>query len=367
MNCQSVVGNVGETYMVPGAEIRYSWQVTDESGERFESEELSVIYEDNRFDWQSITEGNLVVNYYFGDEASARSVLNVATETVDRFSQLLNTTIDHPVKIWVYQTAEEMQPAIASRRGEGNDNTIRTLGEVGASDTALVASDTEFLEIVRHELAHVVTGAATRDHLVEIPVWVNEGLSTYAQNNLLPNEAQALTTAIQRNTVLPITSLGVSARGTGSVVSLFYAQSGSIVAFMIEALGEEKFGEFVAAMKNDTTEGALQSVYGLDLIGLENAWREAVGLPEFDPNAPTPDVNQSQDADPTATPRPQAQGNQNNDDEDEENTPAQTAPGNDDGGGIPTIVIALIALLVAFFALLGAAAYLSVRGQDRAG
>jgi hypothetical protein len=365
MNCQAVVGNIGETYMVPGAEVVYSWQVTDEAGGRFLTEEATIVYEDTRFDWQELTEGNLTVYYYFGDEESQRAVLNAATETIDRFTALLDTTIDFPVKIWVYQTAQDMQPAIASRRGQGNDNTIQTLGEVGASDTALVSRDTEFLDIVRHELAHVVTRAATRGHLVDIPVWVNEGMSTYAQRNLLPNEEAALNNAIQRNSVLPITSLGVSARGTGGVVSLFYAQSGSIVAFMIEVLGEDKFGEFVAAMANDTPEGALQSVYGLDLIGLENAWREAVGLPPFDPSAPTPDVSQNQN--PQPTPTVAASRAEDDEDEPEQDTPTQSAGDDSDGGGISFIVLLLIGLSVAMVGLLAAAAFLALQGRRPAG
>jgi hypothetical protein len=365
MNCQVVVGNVGATYMVPGAQVVYSWAVTDEAGTRFQSEEATITYEDVRFDWNSVTEGNLTVNYYFGDEASARNVLNVATETVNRFTALMKTTLDFPVKIWVYETARDMQPAIASRRGQGDDGSIQTLGEVGASDTALVSRDTEFLDIVRHELTHVVTNAATSTHLAEVPTWINEGLSTYSQNQLLPNEGRALTSAIDRNAVLPITSLGVSVRGSAGEVSLFYAQSGSIVAFMIDALGEDKFGDFIAAMKNDTTEGALQSVYGLDLLGLENAWRAAVGLPPFDPNA-TPQ-SQSQNPAPTATPGPASQGNNPNDSNNNRgNTPANTA-GDSDGNGLSTIVIVLVALSVLFVGLLAAAGFLALRGRGTAG
>jgi hypothetical protein len=289
--------------------------------------------------------------------------LNAASETVTRYSDLLNTTIDFPIKIWVYETAQDMQPAIASRRGQGNDNTIQTLGEVGASDTALVSRDTAFLDIVRHELAHVVTRAATRGHLVDIPIWINEGMSTYAQNNLLPNEEAALGSAVQRNAVLPITSLGASARGTGSVVSLFYAQSGAIVAFMIETLGEDKWGEFIAAMKNDTPEGALETVYGLDLLGLENAWRESVGLPAVDPSAPqpTPPPAQNQEPDPTPT-QPAAQGQNDDDDEPDQDQPAQS-PGDSDDGGISLIVVLLVGLSVAMVALLGAAGFLALQGR----
>jgi hypothetical protein len=175
-----------------------------------------------------------------------------------------------------------MAPAVASRRGSGPDDSVRTLGEVGADDTALVSRDTDFLNIVRHELAHIVTNAATDHHLADLPVWINEGLSTYAQNDLLASEADALDLAIRRDRVLPISSLGSAARGSASEVSIFYAQSGSIIAFMIDVLGEEKFADFLEALARDTVDGALKTVYGFDTLGLENAWRAAVGLPEVE-------------------------------------------------------------------------------------
>jgi Peptidase MA superfamily len=279
-SCNVTVGSSQESYMVPGAQVSYYWELTDSSGASLSTDPQTVIYEDTRYEWEQLTQGNLTVNYYFGDAASNQTVLDVAQETIDRFSKLERTTVDFPVKIWVYRTAAEMAPAVASRIGNGPNTSVRTLGEVAASDTALVSRDSDFLNIVRHELTHIVTGAATRNYLADIPVWINEGLSTYAQHDLLPSESQALDLAIQRDAVLPITSLGSAARGNGNQVSIFYAESGSIIAYMIDVLGEDKFGDFLEALANDTPDGALQTVYGFDTLGLENAWRKAVGLPE---------------------------------------------------------------------------------------
>jgi hypothetical protein len=280
VTCNATVGNSAQTYMVPGAEIVYSWEVTDATGARFDTPEQRTTYRDDRFQWESISEGNLTVYYYFGDAQSQQTVLRTARETINDIGRLMNARVDHRVKVWVYRTAAEMQPAVASRRGQGPNTSVQTLGEVGASDTALVSRDTDFLNIVRHEVAHIVTRAATRNHIADIPIWINEGISSYAQSDLLPSEAQALRTAIQRNRVLPITSLGASARGAAEVVSLFYAQSGSIVTYLVETHGEEKFAQFIAALASDTTEGALKKVYDFDLLGLENNWRRAIGLPE---------------------------------------------------------------------------------------
>ena len=278
INCTADVGVSQASYMVPGAEIVYSWEVEDAAGASLRTEEARFMYEDDRFTWESITEANLTVYFYFGDQDSQRLVLSTARETIDRLSALMATRVDLPVKIWVYRTAQEMQPAVASRRGQGPSSSVQTLGEVGASDTALISRDTDFLNIVRHELAHIVTRQATDDHITDIPVWINEGISTYAQRELLPSEARALDLAIRRDAVLPITSLSVSARGTADLVSLFYAQSGSLIAYLVETGGEAQFGRFIAALGRATADDAMLQVYGFDRLGLENGWRQSVGL-----------------------------------------------------------------------------------------
>jgi len=288
INCTALVGSSAQSYMVPGAEVVYFWEIEDAAGGRLSTPEERTTYQDTRYKWESATDGNITVFFYQGSEQSSATVLRTARETIDRFSQLEGTRITFPVKIYVYQTSREMQPAIASRRGSGPDNSVATLGEVSASDTALVSRDTDFLNIVRHELTHIVTRAATQGSLSELPVWINEGLSTYAQRELLPGEAAALELALKRNQALPLLSLSASARGSSSQVSIFYAQSGSVVAFMVDKLGPEKFAPFLQAMRADTLDNALKKTYGLDLNGLENEWRKAVGLPPIDTSAAGP-------------------------------------------------------------------------------
>ena len=280
VNCQAAVGNNALSNLVPGAVVVYHWELEDADGETLSTDEMTAVYEDDRFEWESITDGNLTVYFYFGSEDTHRTVLRTARETIDGISQLLDTRLNFPIKIWVYTTADDLQAAVASRRTRGPDSSVRTLGEVGAADTALVSRDVDFLNIVRHELAHIVTGQATTSHIA-FPGWINEGISTFAQSTLLPDEEAALAIAIRRDAVFPITSLTGSAQGAAGTVSLFYGQSGAIITFMVEELGEKNFADFVAALRLNTLDGALMEVYGFDGLGLENAWRASVGLPEI--------------------------------------------------------------------------------------
>jgi len=350
-SCNVLVGSTRDSYMVPGAQVVYSWELSDSSGAQLTTEDQTVTYEDTRFDWLELSEGNLTIYYYFGDEASQRSMLSVAQETIERFEQLERTMIDFPVKVWVYRTAADMAPAVASRRGAGPNNSVRTLGEVGADDTALVSRDTDFLNIVRHELAHVVTNYATEHHLADLPAWISEGLSSYAQNDLLPSEAAALDLAIRRNAVLPITSLGVAARGSAGDVSIFYAQSGSIVTFMVDVLGEERFGDFLDALAFDTVDGALMEVYGFDVLGLENEWRKAVGLPEVETGSSSSSGSEPR---PTLVPF----GASAPQDTPEAGDPVPSTTGQDEGDGSSTDVLPILISVLVLFVLGAGAVYL---------
>jgi hypothetical protein len=106
------------------------------------------------------------------------------------------------------------------------------------------------------------------------------------------------------------------------------------VSFFVDTYGAEKFAELLRTFKDGATQDdAFEQVYALDALGIENAWRESVGL---DARAASPTATPEPEEDATATPRA-----------------GTTAPddaggaGGDDGAPIGTI---------ALFVLLGIAA-----------
>ena len=130
----------------------------------------------------------------------------------------------------MYATADEMQPAIAPAAGRG----VQILGEVVYSDTAMVSADVDAIDITRHEVAHIVTRAASKGPF-GVPGWMNEGISVHAQNEPLSGHAGALESAIRNDRVLSMLELNSPATGgVASTVGLYYGQSGAIVTFLID-------------------------------------------------------------------------------------------------------------------------------------
>jgi hypothetical protein len=362
VNCTAVVGDTQQSYLVPGAEIVHSWEIEDAAGQKLESEQATVTYRDSRFQWESITDGKVTVYYYFGDDAGNQSVLRTTRETLDRIAALEGTTVDFPVKVWVYQTARDLREAAGGTPAAGG----HTLGQVSVSDTAIVSRDTDFLNVVRHEVAHLVTRRASRSAepvagnytRYEIPSWVNEGISTYTQTRLLPGEEQVFANAVRANRVLPITSLSAALRGTD--FALAYAQSGSIISYVVNTYGPEKFAQFIAGLRTDNVDGALQKAFGVNQLQLENAWRQSLNLPPV--AAAAGGQSQEPDAVPTIRPFGAPGGGSSSSStpaagESEGSASAESDGAN--GGGSSGVVIAAAAAVVV--AVIGAGGFLLLK------
>ncbi len=329
VQCSFDLESNARTFLIPGTEITYFWELDDAAGNHLETEPALYVYEDSRFSWESMSEGNLTVWFYAAGEDEVRNVLQVGLEALERMGGLVGAEVDFPVKVFYYESASDMQAA-ARAPGETPDRGVVTLGEVVFSDTALVSADSVPLDVLRHELTHIVLRQAAKGALADIPAWLDEGTAVYAQNSPLSGVEQALDLAIERNEVFSVRSLTSSSLGgLGANVSLFYGQSWSLVSFLIDEFGPEKFAELFATLREGTTvDEALESVYGFDQDGFENAWRESVGLPPREVVEPT---EQPAEAAVPATPAPAEQE-------------TQALPQDEDNGG-PVLALAIVALV----------------------
>lgn len=332
MSCTYSLVASRENVIIPGAEATYFWRITS-GGQTTETDPQVVTYEDDRFDWHTISDGNLTLWWYSGSEDQANDVLAAGRGSLDKNAALLQTQVDIPVNIFWYANAEDMAPAILPSQAAG----VVTAGEVVYSDTAMVSGGGAE-DIARHEIAHVVVRQAIGP-IYSVPDWLNEGLAVYSQSAPFSEQQASLDQAIESGDVLSVRSLSSASSGAvASKVSLFYGQSYSLVDFLISTYGEEKFARlFKAFSQGATTAEALEQAYGFDQDGLENEWRASVGLP------PRAALTPAADGAPTATANP---------------TPptGASSTSSDEGGAPIALVIAIVALvvvLVSVFAAIG--------------
>jgi hypothetical protein len=313
-------------YLSPGTVIDYSWEVTDASGATSSTETQSFFYNDIRFDWQKVTGDGLIVYHYSGSSDDAANMHGVAVQVIADAEALLGATVPFDVQVWVYDNRDDMRPALRSQ-SPTYDSKLITEGVKVASNTVLVLGNVSF-DTLRHELTHVVTAQAGESALGSLPSWLDEGTAVHAQQDQ-GGYGRAIEQALRSGNVLSVREI-TSATGDPSKINLFYGEAGSLVSFLVDTYGQEKFAQLFADIKTGKgVDKAFEAVYGFDQDGLDNAWRVANGLSPRPTPAPTT-------AAPSAT-----------------QIVSTTPPESDDGASTGT-VIAIIAVITVLALAVGA-------------
>jgi hypothetical protein len=128
-----------------------------------------------------------------------------------------------------------------------------------------------------HEIAHLVTDQMTENPYNSIPVWLDEGISMYAEGELETDYEYSLEAAVVGKSLISVQSLCSPFSVYSDKSYLSYAESYSIVAFLIENYGQQKMHQLLTVFKNGSTyDNALISVYGFDLSGLNDLWQNYI-------------------------------------------------------------------------------------------
>ncbi|HEY5625058.1 MAG TPA: peptidase MA family metallohydrolase, partial [Dehalococcoidia bacterium] len=273
--------------------------------------------------WKSVSGDGVTIYYYTGSEGDAGEMHDVALASISEMSALLETEVPFEVQVWIYDSTDDMRPALQAR-SESYESQIITAGVRVASNTVLVLGNASF-DTLRHELTHVVTAQAGESAFGSLPAWLDEGTAVHSQSD--PGGfGNAIANAISRGNVLSVREVS-SYPGDPDKVNLFYGEGWSLVSYLIDEYGEAKFAELFAEVKSGSRiETALQAVYGFGQDGLEDEWRAANDLP------------------PRATPAPA----------DPDQQPDDIAPTDeDDGGSSAALAIGLAVAVLAVAAVVG--------------
>ncbi|MEE8442620.1 MAG: peptidase MA family metallohydrolase, partial [Dehalococcoidia bacterium] len=331
----------------PGATLRYRWTLQDTSGGIIETAEERYQVVDDRYPWQTMEQDMLALSWYEGNEAFASVLIDAAREAIDRLETSTGTRPLKPVRLFIYASAEDLQEALVFPQEwtGGVSFTGFNIVAIGISPGSLAWGQ----RAMAHELTHVVLGQVTFNCFRDIPTWLSEGLATYnenASNEPLQDYTNALREAMTSKRLMSVRSLGGGFPTTQDAALLAYGESFSLVQYLTERHGAEKLGMLLEMFRSgNTTDTALQQVYGFDQDGLEKEWREFIGaapmaaappgrtptplspaIPTFEPytlSTPTPP---SENATPEANPTPTAA---------EKPPPSEQPVGGTCSGGLP--------------------------------
>ena len=259
----------------PGADITYWWKVVDADGVEVESEAQTVSFDDTRFDWRSKTTGDVSLYWYEGDDAFANELLAVVVDAIESLANDIGTRVERPISIFIYGTSADMRAAMVYPQ--------EWTGGVAFTDYSIIAigigpGDLDWgTRALRHELTHLVVHSATFSPFGRLPTWLDEGLAMHNEGD--PDEAfeSLLLEAADRDVLLSLRTISGPFSSNPALAYLSYAESHSVVEYMLSRYGGESMHELLMLFRDgETSDDALLASIGIDLDILDAAWRLSV-------------------------------------------------------------------------------------------
>jgi hypothetical protein len=262
----------------PGARIWWRWHVTAESGAAWSTPIAWLTFDDDRFRWQSATRGEITVYWYRGGDEFGQHMLQTAVDAQLRLTADPGAGLQEPVHIFFYADAEALKGAVlfAQRWTGGLAFPDYYVILIAAGPAEQAYGETT----VAHELMHLVVRQLAFNCAASVPRWLDEGLAVWAEGGSSPDQQETLDEAIAADELLSLRSLNASFSAHAGRARLAYAQSYSVIAYLLEQHGRERILDLLAAFHEGATyDGALQQVYGFDTDALDDLWRAEVGAP----------------------------------------------------------------------------------------
>jgi hypothetical protein len=260
----------------PGARLWWRWQVKTAGGKTWTTPQSWFTFEDDRHAWQTLTQGQITVHWYEGGRSFGQEMLGAGVTAQARLTADPGAELAEPVHVYFYADADTLQEAVLF--------TQQWTGGLAFTDfyILLIAADPQTSDYGRstiaHELMHLVVHQLAYGCSGDIPRWLDEGLATWAEGDLTPGQQQALDEAIAENGLFPLRSLNSSFSAHASRAHLAYAQSYSVVVFLLDEYGRDAMLQLLAVFRQGASyDGALQQIYGFDVDGLEARWRASIG------------------------------------------------------------------------------------------
>jgi hypothetical protein len=273
----SWVWDMRNASLPPGAEVTYWWRIEDAAGDEFETSPEVMQFDDDRYPWQSLTGtipqgGELTIFWYQGSDSFAQGLMNACEEGLTMLTQDIGTYPERPIKIYVYASTGDLQGAMISPQ--------EWTGGVAFTDFGIIAIGIPQSELdwgkkaLVHELTHLVVRQATFSPYGQLPVWLDEGLAMYSEGELDPDFRSCLEEGISEDDIISVRSLCSPFSAYPEKACLSYAESYSLVEYLLDNYGQGKMLNLLALLKQGSTyDEALTEVYGFDIDGLDARWR----------------------------------------------------------------------------------------------
>jgi hypothetical protein len=259
----------------PGTTVHYWWVVRDASGGRVETLPTAVDFNDTRYKWQKKSEGLVDLYWYSGSNTFANELMAAAQDGLTKLAGNTGARLKKRVSLYIYASSTDLKGALIFPYEWTGGLTLANFSTIVLG---IAPSDLAWgKRAIAHELTHMVVHQVTSNPYSDLPRWLDEGLAVYNEGPLDASMGTALQRAVGSSGLISVQSLASPFSTDAQVANLSYAESFSIVEYLVTAQGQAKMLELLNVFsKGSRYDDALQSVYGFDVAGLNSRWHDYV-------------------------------------------------------------------------------------------
>jgi len=257
------------------SDLEYWVEVVSQGGEISNTPKETFYYEDNRFEWKTLSKEPFEIFWHEGDSGFGLSLLDVSQQGLNHIQTILPVPSPEHIRLYAYANAADMRATLQNT--SQNWVGAHTDPDLGVMVVSLPPSPEQRLEMERqipHELMHLLLYQKVGQAYVNLPPWLNEGLSSIAE--LFPNSdyQRFMEDAYKENALLPISQLCKPFPRDAAGAYLAYAEAASFTRYLHEQYGSLLIDQLVRQYANGLDcERGIEVALGSSMDQLEREWR----------------------------------------------------------------------------------------------
>lgn len=275
----SYTADLSSIHLNPFTTISYWWRLKTAVGDPIDIPVQTLRYEDDRFGWQTMSDGDVTVHWVGDEAAMGQLALDIAAESQPRLAAILPPP--NPINLYIYPTAADLRAALQLTGqqwvGAHADPALGVL-LLSAANSRTAAADLR--QSIPHEMSHHALYQTMPS--AAFPVWFDEGLASLMESVPDAGYAVVLETAVSTQTRIPIADLCTTFPTDSQQTILAYAESASFMRHIQAAYGNEAISRLITAYGDgaDCFSG-VEDAFGVSLAEVEAGW-----LRESEPQSP---------------------------------------------------------------------------------
>lgn len=260
----------GNNYLPSGVDIEYYYEISDAKGNTIESDRNLLGYRDPSYRWQELRDGAVVLLWHDRDYDRVGDAAAELNRRIEPAKEMFGLETTPPIKAVILNSRLEAQrsfPRVSAAATRGH-----LYGGFAQPEYDLFVLSGLGVDGMVHETVHLLLDESVSSARARVPAWLNEGLAQYFESMSHRRQTTA-ERAARTGQLLRLRNMNTQP-GRPSEVRIFYAQSWSVVNYLIGAYGADRMTALLSTLNSGKRiNDAVLEVYGMSLDEVDRRWK----------------------------------------------------------------------------------------------